>query len=129
MSIPQEALLCGGTDGRLFVRPCREPAVLQCLRCQCPLCRTHARPAPSSGGPAAVLCPECFAESQSASSDDADYSDDSGIILSSGTWPAEAEDTLGGDDGGAPFRDEDYAAFDAVSDYDRNADDGDGYDS
>lgn len=138
-----ETLLCGCTSGAIFVRPCSEPAALACARCECPLCRRHGR----SDSAGTVLCPECHAEAQQESSeegsgDDSDGSE-SGWTAGSGRhayWAAsgsdgEYEDMAGDEgfapleDGASPFADEDYAAFDAVSDYDKNADRGDGYDS
>lgn len=124
MNLPRETLLCGGTDGALFVRPCPAPAVLRCARCECPLCGKHGRPDPA-GASGAVLCPECYAETRRDSSDDTD----SGFGDDGGSGMAEAEDIALADDGSSPFTDEDYAAFEAVSDYDKSADDGDGYDS
>jgi hypothetical protein len=145
MNLPRETLLCGGTAGAVFVRPCPEPAVLRCARCECPLCEKHGRPDPS-GTVGAVLCSECYAEARREASDDADgdFGDDGGTRWSGGSGRhssgtaygsdggsgmAEAEDIALADDGSSPFTDEDYAAFDAVSDYDKSADDGDGYDS
>lgn len=138
MTVPSETLLCGCTSGSFFVRPCPEPAVQNCTRCQCPLCRKHGHPDPS-GAPAAMLCPACHAEARREAVDDADaeFGDaGGGIVWTAGSGRhsfsyarSGSEGDNGTDDGESPFVDEDYGAFDAVSDYDKNADDGDAYDS
>lgn len=135
MNATTETLLCGCTSGAIFVRPCPNPAVAQCARCQCPLCRDHAR-FESSGPPvmasASALCPACHAESRTAAADDVD---DGGA-----TWTADASRAHWHESsghygsgytvsGGDPFTSDDYDAFDAVSDYDKDAEQGDGYDS
>lgn len=120
MNLPRETLACAATTGAIFVRPCGAPAALRCAHCGCPLCRVHAGPAPADP-PGAVLCPACRGEDR-----DSPVSDDDGTLR---PVPASHSSAVAADADDAPFTDEDYAAFDAVSDYDKNADDGDGYDS
>ncbi|MGZ8219316.1 hypothetical protein [Methylomagnum sp.] len=148
MNASPETLLCGCTSGAIFVRPCARPAMTQCVRCQCPLCREHARPeSPSIPAPdlvpAPMLCPACYAESRRDTAAD----DDDGMAWSavssrhtrwhdnSGSRGHSASMTPShyADDAEAtsdePFNSEDYDAFDAVSDYDKDAERGDGFDS
>jgi hypothetical protein len=148
MNPTQEILLCGCTDGIVFVRPCSQPAVFQCVRCGCPLCRKHCRsgqPGVSRQDPAAILCPACYADSGRDSAIDANSDDSDWRVSSSGygwhrnpgTYPLQGEggatvgegEILVEDFSDEPFSSEDYEAFDAVSEYDRNAGLDDGYDS
>jgi hypothetical protein len=145
VNIPSETLLCGCTAGVILVRPCPEPAAFTCARCGCPLCRKHVRPVRSgalSSVPAAGLCPACHAESGVDNSYAANREGDgwggsssgyhSGRSRNSDAFPvqnSEVDESLPADAVDEPFSSEDYAAFDAVSDYDKNADLSDGYDS
>lgn len=136
MNASPETLLCGCTSGTIFVRPCVQPAITQCARCQCPLCREHARldsaslPVPPL---VSALCPACAAESGQFGDDDGDATwsvgssrhSRSGWNGSSGNYGAGYATTSAD----TPFASEDYDAFDAVSDYDKDAEQGDGYDS
>ncbi|BBL72610.1 hypothetical protein [Methylogaea oryzae] len=103
---------CGCRRGVFLVTPCANAAAGQCGRCGIPLCSEHARHLAQDW-----LCPACYAGQAGDSGD--------------GTTTTSYGDTFstGASDLADPFSEEDYAAFDAVSDFDKNAGDGHGYDS
>lgn len=124
---------CACQTGSVFVRRCGRPATAECGRCGLCLCEEHANRDPGDAGMA--YCPDCQARSGAASanrrqgrgfsSDATGYhtGDRSFSGLGGGSWI-----DSDGDDGPS-FADEDYAAFDALSDFDMKADGGHAYDS
>jgi hypothetical protein len=137
---------CGCRTGVIFVRPCQGTPITACAQCRISLCVGHRRPYGNQ-----VLCPSCYARLQPGSDSMFD-SDRTHYISSSSHGGSAAEEIFtgeGGEFGGAgassgwseeaqpaadaltesPFTAEDYAAFDAVSDYDRSDEKGGGYDS
>lgn len=138
---------CGCRRGVFLVTPCVNAAAARCSRCGIPVCSEHAR----LQGPV-LLCPNCY----SSQADD-DYRErDGGLSTTSasGTSPSPPDDFAGqgGEFGGGgatsdwadaateeagasadgtaqPFTAEDYAAFDSVSDFDKTAGAGHGFDS
>lgn len=106
---------CGCRTGFVFVRRCGRPAVFQCGQCGLDLCEEHVQR--SEEEPGRVFCPDCgpTLAGREYSSRSGAYHDgvDSGWVESDGD----------------AFADEDYAAFDALSDFDVNADKGNAYDS
>lgn len=140
---------CGCRTGAIFVRPCQGTPVTACGQCKIALCIAHRRPYGNQ-----VLCPRCYAGLQPSSDsifDSSGYPIASGSATGYGESPSEEVFAgAGGEFGGggasgswsedqepagsdalteSPFSAEDYAAFDAVSDYDRNDEKGGGYDS
>ncbi|MDD5035519.1 MAG: hypothetical protein PHE55_12260 [Methylococcaceae bacterium] len=93
---------CGYQTGVYFIRRCGKPGKFVCARCALPLCGEHARPLDTG---MEAYCPRCDAE----------------LNRNDATFAEGSEDPS--------FAEEDYAAFDAVSDFDKNADLGHGYDS
>lgn len=68
----------------------------------------------------------------SASADPAPFAAGGGAFAGAGAsenWAQTSTVTEAVDDGESPFSAEDYAAFDALSDYDRSSGVGDGFDS
>ena len=143
---------CGYQTGIIFIRRCGNPSVNQCAQCGLPLCIEHAKPYDASVGtnltdfggnadPAspfqslgedigltglgaglgfvtpgrAVHCPTCLASlaGQGMTGDD-DWQTTDGIDYG---------------DGNLSFTDEDYAAFDEISGFDKNSDLSRGFDS
>lgn len=125
---------CGVNAGSIFIRRCSNPVVAECAECSLPLCGEHAKPwdanaaSPESGGigaafaslgdVATVYCPTCLsrlAGTKPATTDDDELAggyDTGGDLIG---W------------GNSTFTDADYAAFDAVSDFDKDT--GRGFDS
>ena len=151
MSQPPPPTHCGYHTGVIFVRPCQGTPITACTQCGIPLCVAHRR-----AGGNQVLCPRCDARLRQDDSDTLFDSDRpryrSSSTYSGGTTGAEREPTEetaardaaatdgagygpeaagvdSADFGESPFSEEDYAAFDAVSDYDRSDEKGGGYDS
>ncbi|NJD07854.1 MAG: hypothetical protein FIA97_15380 [Methylococcaceae bacterium] len=138
---------CGCRVGLIFVRPCQGPPITACSQCRTSLCVEHRRPYGQQ-----VLCPDCYARLR-PDSDTLDSDRSHSTATSSYSGDAATEDVFtgqggafggGGASGGwsdeaatattdalleSPFSAEDYAAFDAVSDYDRSDEKGGGYDS
>ena len=136
---------CGVKTGNIFIRRCGKSAVVQCVGCNLPLCEEHAKPfgndevgdaenasigTSQAGGTGAAFsslgdvvtyyCPDCLSRLTGGTvldSGDADNRD--GSLFSEGIFVL----------GNSPFTEEDYAAFDAISDYDKDAHGGHGYDS
>lgn len=117
---------CAWQTGSIYVRRCGRLAASQCAQCGLDLCDGHANTLDAT--PGLVYCPECHGASSGQ-----------GMGLSRGLGmqtyrnrqqPIDRGMDWGGDDvGDLAFADEDYAAFDALSDFDMNADSGDAYDS
>lgn len=136
---------CGVKTGNIFIRRCGKSAVVECVGCNLPLCEEHAKPfgddevgdavnasigTPQAGEAGAAFsslgdvvtyyCPNCLSRLTGGTVSeyvDADNRDGSLFISSGFGWE------------NSPFTEEDYAAFDAISDYDREAHGGHGYDS
>jgi hypothetical protein len=139
--------LCAFRRGVFLLTPCANAAVARCSGCGAPVCSEHAR-----GQGSALLCPNCrrsradddhfdhssrsYSSSQDTGSSTVsdDFAGQGGEFGGGGAtsdWsdaPAE-EGGAGSDDKGLLFSEEDYAAFDSVSDFDKNADVGSGFDS
>jgi hypothetical protein len=47
---------CRAKKGLLFLRDCGKPAVTECSKCNCPVCREH-----ETAGIEGTLCPQCAA--------------------------------------------------------------------
>jgi len=138
--------LCAVRRGVFLLTPCANSATAQCTGCGIPVCSEHTR-----GQGAALLCPNCRrrqaddsydhrssgystgqdAGSSSASDDFAGQGGEFGGGGASSDWsdaPAD-EGGISSDDKAVLFSEEDYAAFDSVSDFDKNSDGGHGFDS
>lgn len=124
MTDPAILPLCGCRRGVFLLTPCVNPAAAGCSGCGIPLCREHTR---LRGG--APFCPQCYGIPDH--DDDWDRSRSSSTSYGTGDWGNATDDTVSNQTDGMaePFTAEDYAAFDAVSDFDKNAGIGDGYDS
>ena len=135
---------CAVKTGTIFIRRCGKSAVVECVGCNLPLCGEHAKPwgddvgdaenagkgSPQAGETGAAFgslgdvatyyCPNCLSRLTGGTASDfgdADNWDGSLFIGGNFGW------------GNSPFAEEDYAAFDAVSDYDKDVHVGHGYDS
>ena len=136
---------CGVKTGNIFIRRCGKSAVVECVGCNLPLCEEHAKPlgdgevgdaenasigTPQAGGTGAAFsslgdvvtyyCPNCHSRLTGGTVSDSVDADNQDGSLFSGSgfgW------------GDSPFTEEDYVAFDAISDYDKDAHGGHGYDS
>ncbi len=124
---------CGCQTGFFYVRRCGRPSVLQCGRCGLDVCDEHAhRP---EGDPVRVFCPDCQAAQSGSGASSFARRQGGGFSRGSGGYYDDSFSGQGGpvwgegDRDGPAFADEDYAAFDALSDFDVNADDGHAYDS
>ena len=125
---------CAVNAGTIFIRRCRKPVVAECAECSLPLCEQHAQPwnanaaSPDAGGigaafaslgdVATVYCPTCLsrlAGTEPATTDDDNFSGGNGIGGDLTVWD------------NSTFTEADYAAFDAVSDFDKDT--GRGFDS
>lgn len=120
--------LCGCRAGTILLRACGNPATGLCSDCALPLCPEHQR-----SYRWLMLCPACFAqrqqETEAADSEDSGYGPASRGGIAGESFDEGTEEPLTEEFGDSPFTEEDYAAFDAVSDYDRKAERGGGYDS
>lgn len=114
---------CGCQTGIIYVRRCGRPAPFECGQCGLYLCDGHA--SHSGDNPGDILCPDCQASLGGQGS--AAFTGRRDSQASFGAY----SDGIGSDwaDDGPAFAEEDYAAFDALSEFDANADDGHAYDS
>ena len=137
--------VCGVKAGSIFIRRCGKPAEFECAECNLPLCGEHAKPwSDQVGGPeeAVVGSPQDGEAGAAFGSlgDAATYYCPACLSRLTGTVPTNSADADNWDGslfngsnfglvGSSPFNEEDYAAFDAVSEYDKDAQLGHGYDS
>jgi hypothetical protein len=111
--------LCGCQSGDIVVRRCGNPALSQCGRCGVGICADHAGFLDTQAQQA--YCPPCLLAIQQNNPTDEggeDYGDNLDSTFQ--FWPGSSRSS---------FTDEDYATFDALSDFDKRADDGHAYDS
>ena len=122
---------CGFRAGTILFRTCGQSAAGLCGDCGIPVCSEHQHPYRWL-----MLCPRCLARRQSEPDSDSEASDseiesfdDAAPLILAGSSGDDGEEGLVDEFGDSLFREEDYADFDAVSDYDREAERGGGYDS
>ena len=113
---------CACTEGVFLLRRCGQPGTALCSLCRMPICPRHQNPHEDG-----VVCPLCYShEAGDGGSRFGRTSDPS--ASSSGVGAASGLGDWSEDGGDSPFSAEDYAAFDAISDFDKN-EPNDGYDS
>ncbi len=128
---------CAVQAGVVFIRRCGKPVEFECVECGLPLCGEHGRqpnakletpsaraedtPFVSMGeGPPVVYCPTCLSRLEGTELSDSNTTGNWNSLFLSGSYH---------DWYNSPFTEEDYAAFDAVSEFDKDGGTGHGYDS